>query len=98
MTDTCTQAQTLRFRWILLGLLLALSSVWVSCDKSAAQPAAQTKTVAAGSAKYVKPSDAELKKKLTPEQYSVTQKGSTEPPFHNEYWDNHAAGIYVDRV
>jgi methionine-R-sulfoxide reductase len=40
----------------------------------------------------------ELKKKLTPEQYDVTQNCGTEPPFQNAYWDNHAEGIYVDIV
>ena len=45
-----------------------------------------------------KPSDEELKKKLTPEQYYVTQQCGTEPAFHNPYWNNHADGIYVDIV
>lgn len=40
----------------------------------------------------------ELKKKLTPLQFKVTQEEGTEMPFQNEYWDNKAEGIYVDVV
>jgi len=47
---------------------------------------------------FVKPSKEELKKKLTPMQYKVTQENGTEPPFNNEYADNHKPGIYVDIV
>jgi len=42
--------------------------------------------------------EAELRAKLTPLQFSVTQEEATERPFDNAYWDNHAAGIYVDVV
>ena len=48
--------------------------------------------------KYVKPSDAEVRKKLSSIQYQVTQHEGTEPPYNNEYWDNKHPGIYVDVV
>jgi methionine-R-sulfoxide reductase len=44
------------------------------------------------------PKNADLRQKLTPEQYRVTQMCGTEPPFSNEFWNNHRAGIYVDVV
>ena len=47
---------------------------------------------------FNKPSDAELKQKLSSEQYQVTQHEGTERPFSNAYWDNHEPGIYVDVV
>lgn len=58
--------------------------------KKANAPQAATKSV------YKKPDDATLRSKLTAEEYAVTQKNATEPAFHNEYWDEKRAGIYVD--
>jgi methionine-R-sulfoxide reductase len=45
-----------------------------------------------------RPTDDELKSKLSPEQYNVTQCSATEPPFQNAFWDHHEPGIYVDVV
>ncbi len=42
--------------------------------------------------------DAELRGRLTKEQYYVTKQNGTEPAFRNEYWDNHRPGIYVDVI
>jgi len=49
-------------------------------------------------ARFQKPSDAVLRRTLTPLQYEVTQQEGTEPAFRNAYWNNHQAGIYVDVV
>ncbi len=45
---------------------------------------------------YTKPSTAELKRRLTPLEFEVTQNDATEPPFRNAFFDNHEPGIYVD--
>ena len=47
---------------------------------------------------FQKPPSSELRTRLTPLQYSVTQENGTERSFQNEYWDNHREGIYVDVV
>ena len=74
----------------ILGLVLSAPGLGAQA-KPAAAPAASAKV-------YMKPADADLKKRLTPLQYAVTQKASTETPFRNTYWDNHEPGIYVDVV
>ena len=47
---------------------------------------------------YTRPTDNELRQRLSPMQYKVTRQNGTEPPFKNEYWDNHKPGIYTDIV
>ena len=46
---------------------------------------------------YIEPTE-ELKKSLSPEEYAVLVQAGTEPPFQNAFWDNHASGIYIDRI
>ena len=61
-----------------------------SLPKNATQPPMTTEH------NFSKPNETELRKRLTPLQYAVTQQAATEPPFANAYFDNHKDGIYVD--
>ncbi|HSY50470.1 MAG TPA: peptide-methionine (R)-S-oxide reductase MsrB [Thermoanaerobaculia bacterium] len=79
-------------------ILAAIIPGIIQPPAGAAPPSPPANTRGDKMANYVKPSDAELKKRLTPEQYEITQHEGTEPPFHNEYVNNHADGIYVDIV
>jgi peptide methionine sulfoxide reductase msrA/msrB len=45
---------------------------------------------------FERPSDAELRRRLTPEQIRVTRDNGTEPPFRNAFWNEHREGVYVD--
>ncbi|HTR79097.1 MAG TPA: peptide-methionine (R)-S-oxide reductase MsrB [Gemmatimonadaceae bacterium] len=84
-----------------LSAVLGIASVLgagISSRASAQAALASSAPVWTPAKPFVKPSEAELKKRLTPLQFQVTQLGATEQPFHNEYWDNHAPGIYVDVV
>ena len=92
----------IRHRYGLIFVAVTAISVF-ACNSAPAQTAqgAQArkpvaKTTTPG--RYVKPSEADLKRKLTPLQFDVTQNADTESPFRNEYWDNHRPGIYVDVV
>ena len=78
---------------ICLGPLTPDSGLLTSTAAAQSQPTAGWNPVT-----FKKPSDSELKRTLSPEQYQVTQHENTEPPFRNEYWNNHEAGIYVDVV
>ena len=75
----------------ILALLLIAASAQAQTKQAAAPVASPRKA-------YGKPSDSEIKRKLTPLQYAVTQREDTETPFRNIYWDNHEPGIYVDIV
>ena len=86
-------------------VLVALGGVAMFLDRAGAQKneyqsttSAPMTTPSSNEPAASKPEHADLRKKLTPQQYHVTQMCGTEPPFHNEYWDNHRAGIYVDVV
>jgi methionine-R-sulfoxide reductase len=82
----------------LLGVILFLNRARGQAQTPSASPAPSTSMTTPSSNDQAKPTADELKKKLTPEQFRVTQQCGTEPPFRNEYWDNHKPGIYVDVV
>lgn len=69
-------------------------AAWTFCAWSIMAAPAQGTDMA----NFTKPPREELKKKLSPEQYKVTQEDGTERAFKNAYWDHHEAGIYVDIV
>jgi methionine-R-sulfoxide reductase len=83
--------------FLMLGVLaLTAATAMTRAPETGSAPAGSAPPRWTGT--FQKPSDAELKKRLTPLQYEVTQHDGTERAFANTYWDNHAEGIYVDIV
>ncbi len=80
--------------FLLLFIFLGMVSADSAFTADGTRPGMNEK----GVIKYMKPSKEELKNKLTPLQYRVTQEDDTERAFSNEYWDNKGEGIYVDIV
>jgi methionine-R-sulfoxide reductase len=76
--------------------ILAVSALALLATAGVAS--AQTDARGWNPAAFKKPSVAELKRRLTPEQFAVTQQDATERPYHNAYWDHHEPGLYVDVV
>jgi methionine-R-sulfoxide reductase len=76
------------------AIFAALAALALGAAALAQKPAPTKGPVAT----FQKPSEAELRKRLTPLQYRVTQESGTERAYANVYWDSHDAGIYVDIV
>ena len=85
---------------LFLGVLIIFSFSFAHAEKLEQATLKGSSTVASTEKwrTFVKPSKEEIKKKLTPMQYKVTQENGTEPAFKNEYWNNEREGIYVDIV
>ncbi len=79
-----------------LILLVSSLTVFNTALKADDSPSISVISGQAQQTVYQKPADSELKKKLSPLQYAVTQNDSTEQPFENKYWNEKREGIYVD--
>jgi methionine-R-sulfoxide reductase len=82
-----------------IGAAIGAATFAAACQAQRKPPSPEgSRAERAQGMNQAKPSDAELRRTLTPLQYEVTQRAATETPFRNEFWDNHRAGIYVDIV
>src|SRR5262245_23289398 len=82
-----------------IGVLVLLTAGLVAKVRHGrAQPAELSTFEPQNMNEFKKPEVTELKEKLSPEQFAVTQQCGTEPPFRNAYWNNHKPGLYVDVV
>jgi peptide methionine sulfoxide reductase msrA/msrB len=89
---------SVKFVGIATAVILAAGVIALVRHARAAAPKEVLTVEPENMSDFKKPDAGELKKKLTPEQFAVTQQCGTEPPFRNAYWDNKQPGIYVDVV
>ncbi len=93
-----------RNRWVWTASALAVTALLSGCSPAQSQAAPTNQPLARlpltnlTMDHFQKPLPAELKQKLTPMQFEVTQHAATEPAFRNEFWNNHKPGLYVDVV
>lgn len=85
-------------RWMAVAIALILAGIALALPRreAPAHPTPSDREVQVNAPQ--KPSPQALKQQLTPMQFHVTQEAGTEPPFRNEYWNEHRDGIYVDVV
>jgi methionine-R-sulfoxide reductase len=85
-----------------IGLTVFAAAIAPTAEAQSSSIAVPGPTIVASNgpdfAKWAKPNENMLRKTLTPLQFEVTQREDTETPYRTQYWDNHAAGIYVDVV
>jgi peptide methionine sulfoxide reductase msrA/msrB len=78
------------------GIIIAALAAGCGAQRRAGEARADEAAPGAAAGTFQKPAEAELRRRLTPLQYEVTQHAETEPPFRNAFWDNHQDGLYVD--
>jgi peptide methionine sulfoxide reductase msrA/msrB len=83
---------------VLLSLALLAAAPLAAADSSPAGARAGARPAVYSSTSYRKPTEAQLRQRLSPMAWEVTQQAGTEPPFRNAFWDNHGEGLYVDVV
>ena len=84
--------------WRMVGLLTALMIAGAATAGTGEEASVDEEHNGTQQLQYSRPSEEELRQRLTPLQYDVTQKEATERPFSNPYWDEKREGIYVDVV
>ena len=82
--------------WLAVSMAVVLAGTALALPRLSAHPAQPDREVKVNAPK--KPAPEVLRQKLTPMQFHVTQEAGTEPPFRNEYWNEHREGVYVDLV